>query len=180
MYQQITIIGNVGRDPEMRYTQGGVAVCDFSVAVNKRYTTAGGEQRDETTTGRARAVVERLERGGRAVRSACRVRKVRPHPGLHSSGSQTTADPPSWRSETQACSGRSPNLHCARRECRRQPGRVPVRTRTCARDRDAKSPWAKARVVRDSLLPVVVPSGSRAPLCPCMGHRKMLFPNVLP
>jgi len=49
MYQQITIIGNVGRDPEMRYTQGGVAVCDFSVAVNKRYTTAGGEQRDETT-----------------------------------------------------------------------------------------------------------------------------------
>lgn len=49
MYQQITIIGNVGRDPEMRYTQGGVAVCDFSVAVNKRYTTAGGDQRDETT-----------------------------------------------------------------------------------------------------------------------------------
>lgn len=49
MYQQITIIGNVGRDPEMRYTQGGVAVCDFSVAVNKKYTTSGGEQRDETT-----------------------------------------------------------------------------------------------------------------------------------
>ena len=49
MYQQITIIGNVGRDPEMRYTQGGVAVCDFSVAVNKNYTTSVGEQRDETT-----------------------------------------------------------------------------------------------------------------------------------
>jgi single-strand DNA-binding protein len=49
MYQQIIIIGNVGRDPEMRYTQGGVAVCDFSVAVNKKYTTSGGEQRDETT-----------------------------------------------------------------------------------------------------------------------------------
>lgn len=49
MYQEITIVGNVGRDPEIRYTQGGVAVCDFSVAVNKRYTTAGGEVRDETT-----------------------------------------------------------------------------------------------------------------------------------
>lgn len=48
MYQQVTIIGNVGRDPELRYLQNGVAVCDFSVAVNKRYTS-GGEQRDETT-----------------------------------------------------------------------------------------------------------------------------------
>lgn len=49
MYQQITVVGNVGREPEMRYTQGGVAVCDFSVAVNKKYETAAGEKRDETT-----------------------------------------------------------------------------------------------------------------------------------
>ncbi len=49
MYQQITIVGNVGSDPELRYTQGGVAVTDFSVAVNKRYSTSGGEQREETT-----------------------------------------------------------------------------------------------------------------------------------
>lgn len=48
MYQQFTIVGNVGRDPQMRYTQGGVPVADFSVAVNKRYTTASGEQREET------------------------------------------------------------------------------------------------------------------------------------
>jgi single-strand DNA-binding protein len=48
MYQQVTIIGNVGRDPELRYLQNGVAVCDFSVAVNKRYTS-NNEQRDETT-----------------------------------------------------------------------------------------------------------------------------------
>ena len=31
-YQYTVIIGNVGRDPELRYTQSGVAVCDFSVA----------------------------------------------------------------------------------------------------------------------------------------------------
>lgn len=49
MYQQTTIIGNVGRDPELRYLQNGVAVCDFSIATNKRFTTANGEQRDETT-----------------------------------------------------------------------------------------------------------------------------------
>jgi single-strand DNA-binding protein len=50
MYQQITIVGNVGRDPELRYTPQGFAVCDFSVAVNRR---VGGqnntEARDETT-----------------------------------------------------------------------------------------------------------------------------------
>lgn len=50
MYQQITIIGNVGRDPELRFTPQGVAVCDFSVAVNKRIGGQnGGEVRDETT-----------------------------------------------------------------------------------------------------------------------------------
>ncbi|GIK26976.1 MAG: single-stranded DNA-binding protein [Chloroflexi bacterium] len=48
MYQQITIVGNVGRDPELRYLQDGVAVCDFSVAVNRRFGT-GEEARDETT-----------------------------------------------------------------------------------------------------------------------------------
>ncbi|MCD4684525.1 MAG: single-stranded DNA-binding protein [Anaerolineae bacterium] len=50
MYQHTIIIGNVGRDPELRYTQGGVAVCDFSVAVNRRWTDRNsGQQREETT-----------------------------------------------------------------------------------------------------------------------------------
>lgn len=49
MFQQIMIIGNVGRDPELKYLNNGVAVCDFSVATNKRFTTSNGEQRDETT-----------------------------------------------------------------------------------------------------------------------------------
>lgn len=48
MYQQITIVGNVGRNPELRYTQSGVAVCDFSVAVNK--VIGSGESRREQTT----------------------------------------------------------------------------------------------------------------------------------
>lgn len=50
MYQQLTIVGNVGRDPELRYTQGGVAVCDFSVATNERWTDKDtNEQREKTT-----------------------------------------------------------------------------------------------------------------------------------
>ena len=45
---RLTIVGNVGRDPEMRYTQAGVAVCSFSVAVTERW--GQGEARQEKTT----------------------------------------------------------------------------------------------------------------------------------
>ena len=49
MYQQITLIGNLGNDPEMRYTPSGVAVASFSLAVNKSWTTESGEKQDKTT-----------------------------------------------------------------------------------------------------------------------------------
>ncbi|HUZ78877.1 MAG TPA: single-stranded DNA-binding protein [Chloroflexota bacterium] len=43
------IIGNVGRDPEMRYTSNGTAVTSFSVAVSRTWNPReGGDQRDET------------------------------------------------------------------------------------------------------------------------------------
>ena len=45
---KIIIIGNLGRDPEMRYSTSGNPMTSFSVAETRRYTTAGGEQRDET------------------------------------------------------------------------------------------------------------------------------------
>ncbi|NLF78672.1 MAG: single-stranded DNA-binding protein [Chloroflexi bacterium] len=49
-YQYTIIIGNVGREPELRYTQSGVAVCDFSVAVSRRWNDrTSNEQREETT-----------------------------------------------------------------------------------------------------------------------------------
>ena len=44
---KIQIIGNVGRDPEMRMTPNGRPVCEFSVAVN-RIQTAGGERNEQT------------------------------------------------------------------------------------------------------------------------------------
>lgn len=47
-FQQVIIVGNLGRDPELRYTQGGVPVCSFSVAVS---TTSGqGDARQEKTS----------------------------------------------------------------------------------------------------------------------------------
>ncbi|MFO7322011.1 MAG: single-stranded DNA-binding protein [Chloroflexota bacterium] len=47
-YQQIIIVGNVGRDPELKYLPSGVPVCNFTVAVNERRGT--GEDRTEKTT----------------------------------------------------------------------------------------------------------------------------------
>lgn len=41
------IIGNLTRDPELRYTPNGTAVCSFSVATNRNWTTDSGEKREE-------------------------------------------------------------------------------------------------------------------------------------
>ena len=50
MYQKIIIIGNLGRDPEMRYMPDGTAVTSFSVATSRRWNDkATGQTRDETT-----------------------------------------------------------------------------------------------------------------------------------
>ncbi len=48
MFHTIIIVGNVGKDPEMRYTPSGQAVTSFSVATNRQYTTGSGEQVKET------------------------------------------------------------------------------------------------------------------------------------
>ena len=45
---KILVIGNLGSDPEMRYTPGGDAVTSFSVATNRRYTNRDGQTVDET------------------------------------------------------------------------------------------------------------------------------------
>ena len=48
MYQQITLIGNLGRDPEMRYTPSGVAVTNFSVATSRSWTGQDGQRQEKT------------------------------------------------------------------------------------------------------------------------------------
>jgi len=44
---KVMLIGNLTRDPELRYTPGGVAVASFSVATNRRWTTQSGEQKED-------------------------------------------------------------------------------------------------------------------------------------
>ena len=48
MLNKIMLIGNVGTDPEMRYTPNGNPVTTFRFAVGHRYTDSGGERKEET------------------------------------------------------------------------------------------------------------------------------------
>jgi single-strand DNA-binding protein len=48
-FNKITIVGYLGRDPEIRYTPTGTAVCDFSVATTERRKGKDGEPQDSTT-----------------------------------------------------------------------------------------------------------------------------------
>ena len=45
---KVMLIGHLGRDPELRYTASGTAVCNFTMAVSRRWTSRDGQQRDET------------------------------------------------------------------------------------------------------------------------------------
>jgi single-strand DNA-binding protein len=47
-YHTIILVGNLGRDPEMRYTPSGQAVTNFSVAVNDNFTSSNGEKVERT------------------------------------------------------------------------------------------------------------------------------------
>jgi single-strand DNA-binding protein len=44
---RVQLIGNLTRDPELRYTPAGTAVCSFSIATNRSWTTDTGEKKDE-------------------------------------------------------------------------------------------------------------------------------------
>lgn len=68
---QILLIGNAGRDAELRYTQNGAAVANFSIAVNRRYQVRD-EVREDTEwfnvsawERQAENVAERVKRGNR-------------------------------------------------------------------------------------------------------------------
>ncbi len=48
-FNKIIIVGNLGRDPELRYTPQGTAVCNFSMATNEKRRDKNGEMKDQTT-----------------------------------------------------------------------------------------------------------------------------------
>jgi len=67
------IIGNLGRDPEMRYTPNGQAVTQFTVAVNRNYKDANGEWKEETEWFRVVAWGQLAERTAEYLRKGRKV-----------------------------------------------------------------------------------------------------------
>ena len=47
-FNKVLLMGNLTRDPELRYTPSGSPVCEFGIATNRSYQTRDGEKRDET------------------------------------------------------------------------------------------------------------------------------------
>ena len=67
------IIGNLGRDPEMRYTASGTAVTQFSVAVNRTTRDENGEWKKETEWFRVVLFREQAERSAEWLRKGTKV-----------------------------------------------------------------------------------------------------------
>lgn len=74
MYQKLLLIGNLGRDPEMRYTPSGAAVTNFNLATNRSWTDSNGQKQEETCWFRvsvwgnqAEAVNQYLNQGSRVM-----------------------------------------------------------------------------------------------------------------
>ena len=48
-YNHVTMMGNLTKDPELRYIPSGAAVCNFGLAINSAYTDGNGEKQEEVT-----------------------------------------------------------------------------------------------------------------------------------
>lgn len=46
-FNKVILLGNLTRDPELRHTPAGMAVCSFDLAVNRSFTTKTGERKEE-------------------------------------------------------------------------------------------------------------------------------------
>lgn len=69
----VTFVGNLGADPELRYTPNGVAVCDFSVASSRKWTSQNGQENEETYWARCTAWRELAENVAESLRKGQRV-----------------------------------------------------------------------------------------------------------
>ncbi|MBI2932202.1 MAG: single-stranded DNA-binding protein [Planctomycetes bacterium] len=66
---KVLLIGNLTRDPELRYTPAGAAICEFAIAVNRKFTGKNGEKEEVafldivTWTRQAEICAEYLKKG---------------------------------------------------------------------------------------------------------------------
>lgn len=73
MYQQITIVGRLGQNPELRYTPSGVPVATFSIATSKKFADASGNQQEKTTWFRVTAWRKQAETVGQYLTKGSKV-----------------------------------------------------------------------------------------------------------
>jgi len=67
-YNHVALIGNITKDIEVRFTPKGSAVCDLSIAVNRKYKTDNGETREEVTFVEITAFGKTAELAGQYLR----------------------------------------------------------------------------------------------------------------
>lgn len=46
---KVILLGNLGKDPELKYTTGGKAICEFTLATSEKWTDASGERKESST-----------------------------------------------------------------------------------------------------------------------------------
>lgn len=72
-YNKVILAGNLTRDPQLSYTQSGTAVCQFGLAVNRRWRDQGGNQQEDTcfvdltAFGRQAEVINQYMSKGRSI-----------------------------------------------------------------------------------------------------------------
>jgi len=96
---QITIVGNVGSTPELKYTQNNIPFCRFSVAVNEQWTKDGAKQERVTWfpvvafNGKSEACANYLEKGRLvAIIGKVRTREYESNDGTKHQVMQIVAD----------------------------------------------------------------------------------------
>lgn len=72
-YNHVTLIGNLGEEPQTRYIPGGKTVCNFSLAVNEYYRDAAGEKVDSAHWFRVACWDKTAELAGEHLRKGSRV-----------------------------------------------------------------------------------------------------------
>ncbi|MDQ3233224.1 MAG: single-stranded DNA-binding protein [Pseudobdellovibrionaceae bacterium] len=65
---KVIIVGNLGKDPELRYTQSGVAFCNMSVATTDQWTDQGGQRQEKTEWHRITAWKKQAENCAKYLR----------------------------------------------------------------------------------------------------------------
>ena len=102
MYHTIIIVGNLGKDPEMRYTPSGQAVTSFSVATSRQYTGQNGQKVKETIWFRVSAWGKQAETCNQYLRKGSKVLvegRLTPDP---STGATFASCPPALRVKVKA------------------------------------------------------------------------------